>query len=95
MSTTDEKTTSEFSQEDKKKLRQFKVAYPIQQLGGGIEKAYLSTYLSYLYTNIYVIPAAFSGIITIVQQVVGWIGGPVFGTIIDKVLRATLVLFLR
>ena len=85
MSTTDEKTTSEFSQEDKKKLRQFKVAYPIQQLGGGIEKAYLSTYLSYLYTNIYVIPAAFSGIITIVQQVVGWIGGPVFGTIIDKV----------
>lgn len=85
MSTTDEKNTTEFLEEDRRKLKQFKIAYPIQQLGGGIEKAYLSTYLSYLYTNIYVMPAAFSGIITIIQNIVGWIGGPLFGTIIDKV----------
>ena len=71
--------------EDQKKLRQFKVAYPVQQLGGGIEKAYLSTYLSYLYTNVYMMPAAFSGLITIIQSIVGWIGGPLFGTIMDKV----------
>ena len=85
MSTTDEKNTTEFSQDDRKKLKQFKIADPLQQLGSGVEKSYFSTFVSYLYTNIYVMPAAFSGIITIVQQIVGWIGSPVFGTIIDKV----------
>ena len=85
MSMTDETVTKEMQEEDRKKLKQLKVAYPIQQLGGGIEKAYVSTYLSYLYTNIYVMPAALSGIITIVQQVIGWIGGPVFGALIDKI----------
>ena len=75
----------DFSSEDTKKLKQLKVAYPVQQLGGGIEKAYLSTYLSYLYTNVYMMPAAFSGLITIIQQIVGWIGGPLFGTIMDRV----------
>ena len=81
----EETKTLEFSAEDQKKLKQLKVAYPIQQLGGGIEKAYLSTYLSYLYTNVYMMPAAFSGLISIIQSVVGWIGGPVFGALIDKV----------
>ncbi len=75
----------ETSAEDQKKLKQLKVAYPVQQIGGGIEKAYLSTYLSYLYTNVYMMPAAFSGLITIIQSVVGWIGGPVFGALIDKI----------
>ena len=81
----DEKNISNYAQEDAKKLKQLKVAYPVQQLGGGIEKAYISTYVSYLYTNIYVMPVAFSGLITIIQNIVGWIGGPLFGTIIDKV----------
>ena len=78
-------TTQDHSLEDAKKLKQLKVAYPVQQLGGGIEKAYLSTYLSYLYTNVCMMPAAFSGLIAIIQQVVGWIGGPLFGTIMDRV----------
>ena len=73
------------SPEDQRKLKQLKITYPVQQLGGGVEKAYFSTYLSYLYTNIYAMPAAFSGLITIIQNVVGWIGGPLFGAIIDKV----------
>lgn len=85
MSANDEIKTAEFSAEDLKKLKQFKVAYPLQQLGGGIEKAYLSTYVSYLYTNVYMMPAAFSGIISIIQSVVGWIGEPLVGTILDKV----------
>ena len=84
MSTTEEKQEV-FSEEDQKKLKQLKVAYPIQQLGGGIEKAYISTYVSYLYTNVYMMPTVFSGLITIIQSIVGWIGGPLFGTIIDKV----------
>ena len=71
--------------EDQKKLKQLKVAYPVQQIGGGIEKAYLSTYLSYLYTNVYMMPAAFSGLISIIQSVVGWVGGPVFGALMDKI----------
>lgn len=85
MAANGENTTTEFSVEDQKKLKQLKVAYPLQQLGGGIEKSYISTYLSYLYTNVYMMPAALSGLITIVQNIVGWIGGPVFGAIIDKV----------
>ena len=85
MGATDEKNTAEFSQEDRKKLKQLKIAYPVYQFGSGTEKSYISVYLSYLYTNVYVMPAALSGIITIVQNIVGWIGGPVFGTIIDKV----------
>ncbi len=85
MGTIEENLASDVSLEDKKKLKQLKVAYPIQQLGGGVEKAYISTYISYLYTNIYLMPAAFSGLITIIQSIVGWIGGPLFGTIMDKV----------
>lgn len=81
----DETKSTAFSTEDQKKLKQLKVAYPVQQLGGGIEKAYISTYISYLYTNVYMMPAAFSGLITIIQSIVGWIGGPVFGALIDKV----------
>ena len=67
----DEKNISVYAEEDAKKLKQLKVAYPVQQLGGGIEKAYISTYISYLYTNIYVMPVAFSGLITIIQNIVG------------------------
>lgn len=85
MATNEETKTTDFSAEDQKKLKQFKVAYPLEQLGGGVEKAFISTYISYLYTNIYMMPAAFSGIISLVQSIVGWIGGPLFGTIIDKV----------
>ena len=81
----EETKSTTFSAEDQKKLKQLKVAYPVQQLGGGIEKAYISTYISYLYTNVYMMPAAFSGLITIIQSIVGWIGGPVFGALIDKI----------
>lgn len=76
--------TNPYTAEDERKLKQFKVAYPLQQLGGGVEKAYISTYISYLYTNVYMMPVAFSGAITIIQTIVGWIGNPLFGIIMDK-----------
>ena len=59
----------DFSSEDTKKLKQLKVAYPVQQLGGGIEKAYLSTYLSYLYTNVYMIGIFSPPLILVVYQI--------------------------
>lgn len=74
----------ETSAEDQKKLKQLKVAYPIMSLGGGIPKAFTGTYLSYLQTNVYLMPAALGGIISIVSQIVGWVGGPIFGTFVDK-----------
>lgn len=85
MSTTEDIVLTEQDQKDKKQLKTLKKSYPIAQLGGGIEKAYFSIYASYFYTNVYMMSAAFSGILSIVQSIVGWIGNPVFGIIVDKV----------
>lgn len=73
------------STDEAKEYKKLKVGYSVQQLTGGVEKAYLSTYSSYLYTNVFMLSAAYSGIMQIVSQIVGWIGGPLFGGIIDKV----------
>ena len=75
---------SEKEVQDAKQLKKFKISYPAAQFGGGIEKAYLSTYATYLYTNVYMMTAAFSGVLSLVQQIIGWIGGPLFGTILDR-----------
>jgi Na+/melibiose symporter and related transporters len=72
-------------EEDSKKLKAIKITYPISQLGGGIEKSYFSIYAPYFYTNVYMMSAAFSGIIAIVQTIIGWIGSPLFGIVVDKV----------
>ncbi len=70
--------------EDAKRLKTLKVSYTTAQFAGGIEKAYYSTYANYLYTNVYMMTAAFSGVLALVQQIIGWIGGPLFGTILDR-----------
>lgn len=84
--TAEEKNVSiEPDEKDKKQLKALKIGYPIMQLGGGVEKAYFSTYQSYFLTNIYMMSTALSGILTIISNLVGWIGAPLFGIIIDKV----------
>lgn len=70
--------------EDAKKLKSLKVSYTTAQFAGGIEKAYFTVYATYLYTNVFMMTAAFSGILALVQQVIQWIGGPIFGTILDR-----------
>lgn len=82
---TSEETKVTMTEQEQKELKRLKTGYTVQQMGGGVEKAYISTYSSYLYTNVYMMPAAFSGLITIVQSIVGWIGAPVFGGLIDQV----------
>lgn len=71
--------------EDAKRKKLLKVLWPATEIGGGFSKAYFSTYANYLYTNVYVFGALFSGILSILKSAIGWIGGPVFGTLIDRV----------
>ena len=78
------KTTSNQALEDKKRLKLLKVLWPASELGGGFNKAYFSTYISYLYTNVYMLSTIYSGILSTVQTVIGWIGGPIFGTFMDR-----------
>ena len=81
----DETTISEQQKnEDKKRLKLLKVLWPASELGGGFNKAYFSTYAPCLYTNVYLLSAAFSGFLSLVQTIVGWIGGPIFGTFLDR-----------
>ena len=82
-----EEKTADFLQaeQDAKQLRTLKTTYTIAQFGGGIEKAYYGTYAQMLYTNVYMMSAAFSGLLSMVQTVVGWIGGPVFGALLDGI----------
>ena len=70
--------------QDKKRLKLLKVLWPASELGGGFNKAYFSTYVSYLYTNVYRLSTLFSGILSLIQTIVGWIGGPLIGTFLDR-----------
>lgn len=70
--------------QDKKRLKLLKVLWPASELGGGFNKAYFSTYVSYLYTNVYMLGTVFSGILSLVQTVISWIGGPLIGTFLDR-----------
>lgn len=69
---------------DKKRLNLLKILWPASELGGGFNKAYFSTYASYLYTDVYMLGTVFSGILTMIQTAIRWLGGPVFGTFLDR-----------
>lgn len=87
MQDTPEKTvqTDEAQQAaNKKRLGLLKILWPASELGGGFNKAYFSTYAAYLYTDVYMMSTVFSGILSLVQTVIGWIGGPLVGTFIDR-----------
>lgn len=64
--------------------RSLKYIYPTTELGGGIWKAYFSTYINMLYTDVYMIPVALSGIMELVSQFTGWFAAPIFGTVLDR-----------
>lgn len=77
--------TSAQEKADAKRRTFLRFAWPSVEIGGGLSKAYFSTYANYLYTNVYVLGALFSGILAIVQNIVRWIGGPTFGVLIDRI----------
>lgn len=85
MTVEEKNVSSEVSEEDKKQLKALKIGYPIMNCGSGVEKAYFSTYQSFFLTNIYMMSTALSGILTIISNIVAWVGSPIFGIIIDKV----------
>jgi Na+/melibiose symporter-like transporter len=62
-----------------------KYLYPSLDFGGGAWKAYFSTYLPMLYTDIYMLPVVLSGFLEMVQQALAWIAAPVWGTVLDRV----------
>lgn len=70
--------------EDKKRLKRLKVLWPTAELTGGFNKAYFSTYAQYLYTDVYRFSVSFTGVLSLVQTITGWIGGPIFGTFLDR-----------
>lgn len=85
MATEEKKFNVDFDEADRKKLKQVKAGYSIAQFGGGIEKAYYSSFASYFYTNVYMMSTVFSGILTLISSIVGWVGSPLFGAILDKI----------
>ena len=73
-------------QEEKKKDpdRILRVLYPLTEVGGGGWKAYYPQFLAMLYTDIYMIPVAFSGLLELTSTFTRWLMGPIVGTIIDR-----------
>lgn len=62
-----------------------KYLYPATEFGGGIWKSYFTQFIGMLYTDVYFISVALSGILEMVTQITSWFAGPIFGSIIDKV----------
>lgn len=78
-----ETTTPEKAQESKEE-RISQWIYPASEMGGGIYKAYFSSYISMLMTTIYVFPIAISGVLETLQSLIGWFVGPIMGGVLDK-----------
>lgn len=71
--------------EDAKRKKLLECLWPMTEIGGGFEKAFFGTYENYLYTNVYMMGALYSGIIAMAKNILRWLGGPFFGTVIDRV----------
>ncbi|NLZ93520.1 MAG: hypothetical protein GX922_05845 [Firmicutes bacterium] len=67
------------------KNKLLKYLYPATDFGGGAWKAYFSTYITMLYTDIYLIPVVLAGMLELVSSFMGWFSGPIWGTFLDRV----------
>ncbi|MPW26151.1 MFS transporter [Alkalibaculum sp. M08DMB] len=70
--------------EDKKKLKLLKILWPGSELGGGFQKAFFGTYVTYLLTDVYVLSVVLAGMLQSIQTIVSWVFGPMFGTFLDR-----------
>ena len=82
MANTETNGTSSTGLQSKDKA--LKYVYPTTEVGGGVWKAYFSTYINMLYTDIYLIPVGLAGVLELVTQFTGWFAAPIFGTILDR-----------
>ncbi|MFZ7131822.1 MAG: MFS transporter [Eubacteriales bacterium] len=79
--------TTQLSQqevEDRKKLKLLKILWPGSELGGGFQKAFFGTYVTFLLTDVYVLSVVLSGVLQSVQTILSWLVGPIFGTFLDR-----------
>ena len=68
---------------DAKRLKVFKVLYPLYQLFASGSHAF-STYINYFYTNVFMFSVNVTATITMVSSIVSWIGSPVFAAFVDS-----------
>ena len=81
-----EKTAEEEEQEleDAKRLKRIKIITPIRGVLEGSSTTYEGSYLNYFLTDIYQLPVAFTGALSIVSLLLSWIFAPVFAAFTDK-----------
>ena len=72
------------SEDLEKRKKQDLLIYPVSNIAGGIFKAYFSTYVASLNTQVYLLPITVSAVLESASQIVQWIGAPVMGTVYDR-----------
>ena len=77
------------SEQEKKQTQVLKYLYGFPDFGGGVWKAYFSTFLPMLYTDVYFLPVLLGGALETLQSVMSWIMGPIWGTFLDRVTLKT------
>lgn len=85
----EEEKTAELEQErqeaeDAKRLKRFKVLTPLRGLLEGSSTTYEGSYLNYFLTDIYMLPVAFTGALSIVGLLLAWVFAPLFAAFCDK-----------
>ncbi|NLZ92587.1 MAG: MFS transporter [Firmicutes bacterium] len=77
---------------DEKQASRDKLAtylYPLPQFGASGGMAFFSSYLAMLLTDIYMLPVVLAGALETIRGILGWIFGPVFGLLLDRVSSKT------
>ena len=73
---------------NEQQLKRDKIAtylYPLPSLGNSSGQAFFSSYQSMLLTDIYMLPVVMAGALQTVRGILGWVFGPLFGIILDRV----------
>ena len=72
------------SENDRKDLKKLKFFMPFSDFAGGASAAFMGTYLSFFYTNVYHFSVTLSSAITVVTGLVTWIVTPLFAAVVDR-----------
>ena len=78
------KTIAQQELEDAKRLKRLKMITPARGVLEGSSTTYEGSYLNYFLTDIYKLPVAFTGVLSIVGLLISWVFAPLFGAFSDK-----------
>ena len=70
--------------DDDKRLKRFKIITPLRGILEGSSTTFEGSYLNYFLTDVYQLPVAFTGVLSVVSIILSWIFGPVFAAFTDK-----------